>query len=90
MRAILRDTAAGLGWAALAILATVLLYYAGAFHGWEGAILGAAGAAGAAYWFHRKPRVSALAAAWFVLAVAGAVAWFLLVFEIRGFRTPGL
>jgi len=84
MSAILRDTAAGLGWALLAFAATAALYAAEAVHGWEGVVLGAGAAAGAAYWFHRKSRVSALAVAWFLLAVAGVVAWF--AWSLRDFR----
>lgn len=86
MTAILRDGLKGFGWAAGALVAALALYVLGAFRGWEGAILGAAGAAGAAYAFHRSPRVSALAAVWFVLAVAGAVAWFVWAFNGSGFR----
>jgi hypothetical protein len=84
MRAGLIDTAKGLGWALLAFAATAALYAAEAVHGWGGVVLGAGAAAGAAYWFHRRPRVSALAAVWFVLAVGGIVAWF--AWSLRDFR----
>jgi hypothetical protein len=84
MSALLRDAAKGSGWALLAFAATAALYAAEAVHGWEGVVLGAGVAAGAAYWFHRKSRVSVLAAVWFVLAVAGVVAWF--AWSLRDFR----
>ena len=84
MSPILRDTAKGSGWALHAFALTAALYAVEVFHGREGVGLGAGAAAGAAYWFHRKSRVSVLAAAWFLLAVAGIVAWF--AWSLRDFR----
>lgn len=90
MSAVLRDAAKGLGWALVALVATGALYVLGAFRGWEGVLLGAVAAAGAADGFHKSPRVSILSVVWFALGVAGAFVWFVWALSDMKFRAPGL